>query len=552
MRKRTGSKVLILIMMLLGLLGGCYGAETVSAWASTVGKEATSAATGQAEQTDHTALYPYRVEKGQEIKYGYINEEGTMVIQPIYLDAREFSEGFAVVYNGEENQVIDQKGKVIFATSGSVQDFHDGMAAFSDPNNNYQQGYINTKGKIVLKAKYGYASEFGADHTAIVTMAQKYCRIDKKGKVIKSYQLDSKYSLYDTKDGGYLVFMDQKTFLKGVITLEGKVILKPAYDEITYLGNDLFGVKKALPELEKYLISIQPAAIFDKNGKRLTPYQYYDLSEFHEGYASATDDTKTYLIDQTGKKATDLPTVEGRGTLQVMGNVIQADIDYEMSYLKKDGTVLVSNEGITELSSGVSVHTKILRPSKYVSVRYPELVGMSDTKIQTAINQKLEKIFTEYRKKVHGDEVITATDKFTAQQRKDLLIINRTGYDYPIGAAHGMPWQSYNFINMKTGTSYQLKDLFLSNSDYINKLSKIVYQQMQKNTKNSGLMYYFTSKDRIDKNQHFYLKDDKLVIYFDSGAITAYAAGFPEFEIPFKDIMSMINTQGAFWRAFHS
>jgi hypothetical protein len=41
------------------------------------------------------------------------------------------------------------------------------------------------------------------------------------------------------------------------------------------------------------------------------------------------------------------------------------------------------------------------------------------------------------------------------------------------------------------------------------------------------------------------------VIYFYPYEIAAYAAGFPEFEIPFEDLTDYIDTEGAFWKSFH-
>jgi hypothetical protein len=145
---------------------------------------------------------------------------------------------------------------------------------------------------------------------------------------------------------------------------------------------------------------------------------------------------------------------------------------------------------------------------------------------------------------------MSVNDNFTVEQIKDLLVINKTGYDYPIGAAHGMPINLYYFVDVKTGEFYQFENLFKSNSDYLAKLSKIVKQLMKQPNENGDIIYNYDSSSVVTKDQFFYVNKDTLTIYYDSGAIAPYAAGFPKFEIPFKDIMSIINTEGAFWKSF--
>ncbi|HEX3075803.1 MAG TPA: WG repeat-containing protein [Lachnospiraceae bacterium] len=507
---------------------------------------AVSADTTQSSDT----LYPVAVQVDDSIKYGYIDATGKMVIQPTYEIANDFSEGYAVVYNGKMSQVINSKGSVIFETEGSIQSFHNGLAAFSDPQNDYKQGYINTKGKVVIKPNYTFAGDFRSDNTAYVSKSDKYYMIDSAGKIVKSYKFDGKYTYYDITKDGYIIINDQDTFLKGVMDLSGKIIIKPIYGEITALGDGLFGVKKKLSDENAYLMSIQPSALFDSNGKRLTSYKYYDLTSFHDGFASATDNKYTYLIDRSGKKVTDLPTLEGKGTMEVYGDLIKADIDTELLYVKKDGTTIWKKDDTTKLSSGITVSTVKVKPNKYAIVYYPKVDGINDSKVEASINTKLKDLFMNERKNLKVSDYLSVTDQFTVSQIKDLLIVNKTGYDYPIGAAHGIPLSIYYFANVNTGDFYQLKDLFKSNSNYVSKLSDIVRMQIKKENDN-GASYYFDSKTLISKEQHFYVDKDTLTIYFDCGAIAAYAAGFPKFEIPFKDISSIVNKEGAFWKAFH-
>lgn len=507
-------------------------------------------ATGQAIN-DGTKLFPACKQVNGDIKYGYIDEKGSFKIKPIYQAADDFSDGVAIVNDGDENKVIDVNGNVLFKSTGIISNFHNGMAVFTDLNHNFAEGYINTKGKVVIKPQYRIAGYFTDNGTALVfSKTGKYLLINKMGKVLKTYKAATKYNDFNSFEDGYIIYRDQKTFFYGVVDLKGKAIFKPVYGEITYLGNNLFGIKKKPTFLNLGLLQKMPAAIFNKDGKQLTKYSLYDLSRFTGKYASYTDNTSTYFIDQNGKSDNTLPKLQGRGTMIMQGDIIKADNDGELIYMKKDGTIIWKYDSSYTFTSGISVRAYKFKPNKYAVVYYPVVQGLSDISIQQSIDSELKTIFTQNRKKLKEKDDLSVNDSFTAEQRNDLLIIRRNGYDYYFGGAHGTPIREYYFIDLKSGSFYTLQDLFKNNSGYVSKLSNIIKKQMKDKMKKGEMSYFPNSFKTINQNQRFYLKDDRLIIYFDVYEVTAYAAGFPEFEIPFKDIKDMINTEGTFWKAF--
>lgn len=503
-------------------------------------------------------LYPIHVVSEGNDLYGFIDKSGSIIIKPTYTWARNFSDGLAVVNQDETNLVINTKGKIIFKTTDYINDFHNGLASFCDYKT-YKYGYINKKGKIVIKKSYDSASNFGKDHTAIVTKSGKFYRINSKGKILKTYSLPNKNYWYNIAgegfaiypNEGFAIYTDSKTHLSGVMNLNGKIILKANYSEVTYLGNGLLGVKKKLNQEDGYLINVKPYALFNKNGKRMTSYKYYDLSVYNNNFASCSDSKYTYLIDTKGNKVSSFPKQEGRGTLTVLGNVVQADIDNTLYYLKMDGSLIWKSAQTTTLSSGITVHCVKFKPNKYDVIYYPKLEGLSDSGVQQQVNDKLKSLFTSDRMNLTTKDELMVDDQFSVEQIKNLLIICKTGYDFPIGAAHGTPIRLYYFIDTKTGTFYQFKDLFKKDSTYIQTLDSIVRKQMKEQEKKDGSIYDTADSTYITENQFFYLSNTTLTIYFDSEAIAPYAAGFPQFEIPFSDITNMIDTEGAFWKSFH-
>lgn len=528
----------------------CNISSTNFVRASAIPTDSTVAAANSAKENQNSALYLiHTIINGKEL-YGFIDDTGAAIVKPSYTWARDFSDGLAVVNQEDNYLVINSKGEVVFQTSDYINDFHNGLASFSD-STTYKSGYVNAKGKVVIKAVYDYTGNFGKDNTAIVSKSGKYYRINSQGKIVKSYSLVNKNYYYNITDDGYAIYTDAKTYLRGVKDLNGKTILKPTYGEIAYLGNGLFGVKKKLAEDEGYLVSIKPSALFSKSGKQLTSYKYYDLSVYTGKYASYTDSKYTYLIDTKGNIVSSFPKQQGRGTLTVQGDVVQADIDNTLYYLKLDGTVIWKSPTETTLSSGITATSVKFKPNKYVTVYYPQINGLSDSNVQKQINDKLSTLFTANAKKITINDGLTIDDNFSVEQIKDLLIVCRTGYDYYIGAAHGTPFRLYYFIDSKTGTFYEFKDLFLKNSNYLKTLNNIVSKEIKAQVKNGTGYYFDTNGSYVTKDQFFYLNTDTLTLYFDSTAIAPYAAGFPEFAVPFSDIEALLNKDGAFWKSFH-
>lgn len=500
---------------------------------------------------DYIGLYPAYKETDGLNKYGYIDRAGTFVLEPDYDDAENFSDNLAVVMKKGKYQVITPDGSVIFENDNTINSFRNGMAAFVKViDNAYLYGYIDTTGNVVIEPQFQNAGNFNEEGLAyVMTPDETYEIIDKSGAVKETFHPEMNNGYVTTYEDGYLIFYDTDTFKYGVRSLHGKTVLEPIYSGIMYLGYDLFAVNE--PQLESYEALTSPAAIFNAKGEQLTDYTLYDLYPFEGEYTSAADETSIFFIGKDGKEVTFLPSYDGGGKLTLLGDTIKAEIDSELAYYKKDNTSFWHSETSTVLSPKLKVNRVKFRPFRSVLVYYPQIEGMADHKIQDKVNSELEEIFTGYRMSITKEDMLTVDDTFTASLFHDLLVISMNGYDYYAGAAHGMPlWQHY-FIDTVTGEFYDFKDLFVEGSDYEAKINEIIRAHMKKELEKEESMYFEDAFQGISHNPNFYLKDDSLVIYFTPYEIAAYAAGFPEFEIPFDELDGCINKKGAFWRAFH-
>ncbi len=499
-----------------------------------------------------TGLYPAYKTFDDKTSYGYINLSGEFVISPSFDMASNFYDDVAVVMIGESYRVIDKEGNVLFENENTINDYRNGAAVYLSKNKsgNYVYGYIDTKGDVLIHPQYIRATNFSKEGTAYVsTSIGSYQLIDKTGKILESYELNKYNSIWNLQDG-YLIYVDDNTYQYGVATLEDKEVIKANYSEIRYLGEGLFAVKEPnLLSAEDIILAKN--AIINQQGEQLTDYIYSDVSNFYEGYASATDGTSTFFIGTDGKEITTLSKFDGQGTLILLEDVVSAYIDDEQIYTDTSGTVLWKAEDTFALSDTLTVKKEILKPNPYVLVKYPQIDGLADKTIQDNINEELKSIFTDSRNRLTVDDMISVKDTFTAKLMNNLLIIRKDGYDYSFGAAHGMPIREYYYIDLKDGSFYLLKNLFKEDSDYASKINELITNEIEAQNA-SGEAYYFPdSFTGINEDyQAFKLEEDGIIIYFYPYEIAAYAAGFPEFPITFEVLSEYIDTNGDFYKSF--
>jgi hypothetical protein len=506
--------------------------------------------TTQTNTTDSdTNLYlAYQFVDGQR-KYGYIDRSGIFVIHPQYLYGSDFSEGLAIVNDGNFYKVLNTAGDVLFQNEGTIETFQNGMAAFIDQAT-YKTGYIDTTGTVVIKPTYLMATPFKADGTAIVSSTtDELTLIDKSATALKAIELGSEYTgLYDIKDD-YALFISggQDGSKIGVVSLDGQLIIPAVYNGITNLGNGFFDVKD--PTGEFYDVIDTPSAIFDHTGKKLTDYIYYDVKPYQGDYASANDGTETFFIGRDGKRVESLPKRNGIGTLRFTGDLIKADIDGDLSYLSEDDTVIWQADQTYKLTDAITIKRNTERLHRTALVVYPTISGLEDEQVQADINANLKSLFIDNRTE-ESLVGLSVDDQFDVTLNGNLLTIHKSGYDYPTGAAHGMPIREYYQFDIMTGKLYALKDLFVNNSRYIETLDEVLVESIQKSYDSGNTMVFPESFKGLTEDTNFIITKDALVIYFYPYDIAAYAAGFQEFSIPYEDLMPIIDVDGALWNSF--
>ncbi|MDQ1004859.1 hypothetical protein QFZ28_005399 [Neobacillus niacini] len=510
---------------------------------------------------------------------GIIDNNGYFIVKPKYETISPFSEGRATAIDGEGFTVLDESGKEITSKAYSfIGDYKEGraVAANTTENGKYVYGYLNRRGNEVIPLSYETASDF-QDGKALVKLKEgSYALIDLTGKVLNSYSYpfvgdyregmlafrrsnDGKWGYMD-ESGTVLIepqftgtqpFIEEKAIVNvennyyGLIDRQGKFIIKPQYASLINLGENRYALGKAQDPERPYLF--QKYAIADSNGHIYTGFIYNDVSHYKDGIASAYNDEMTFLIDKRGQRLGHLPKVQGSGSLAFVKSLIKGDIDLRVLYFDKKGELIWKQNTIIPLNDDYSVIENKFKPNKDYLVYYPQLKGIENLE---SVNQKLKELSGVKPVPQHTQlESSYAGDFDVSFYKNNLVVIEINGYDYPFGAAHGMPVKKYAHIDLKTGRFYELKDLFMSGADYVKEISEIIGDKLKNDNQYS---YVFPDAYKgIKTDQPFFISEGAVNLYFEPYEIAPYAAGFPTFTISFEEINSIINKNGDFWRSFH-
>ncbi|WP_328803920.1 WG repeat-containing protein [Paenibacillus glycinis] len=442
-----------------------------------------------------------------------MDAQGNEAIPARFADANDFNAGKAVVKIADnEYALIGKDGRTIATYAYAyVGPLSDGLLSFQKEAAG-KYGYMDERGTVAIRPAYTSAFPF-REGRAIVNVAEDF---------------RSDY---------------------GVIDKRGKVIVKPEYNDVRDLGERRFALGRAVDPDQPFIGSRY--AIADWNGKRLTDYLYRDVSDYKHGLASASDATQTYLIDLGGKPAPGYPRAEGSGSLTVEeGGLIKAYIDQRLSYLARDGRIVWKQNTVIPLKAPYAVKELKFKPNPDYLVYYPEVEGIADAAGQRAVNAKLKEM--SQVKPIPANQQLDyaySGDFEVGFYKQQLLELELTGYNFPFGAAHGMPTRTYAIIDLTSGRMFALKDLFKPGSDYVKVLSDIVGKQIKEDPQYS---YVFPDAYKgIRPDQPFFVTANALHLYFQPYEIAPYAAGFPTFTIPFTQFGNILDTEGAFWKSFH-
>lgn len=262
-------------------------------------------------------------------KYGIIDIDGNVVIEPIYKDMSFPSENLVIAEKSDGNFVILDitSGKEVGSIEGNENisaneiyeisnpsvlygDDADKYIGFSDGcffmrvtswandrlEENYNSVCIDKTGKEKFATKYNITSNYNAG-VAIGYYSDNYMQpktlagLDKDGK--EPWTVEN-VNEYETQSDGVIIYQDRDSSLYGAVDLKGNNVLECEYEKLTRAGNGLIGFKKY--GLWGYL---------DYKGNEVIKPQFSNAQKFSGGIALVEKDSKQYIINTKGETVID-------------------------------------------------------------------------------------------------------------------------------------------------------------------------------------------------------------------------------------------------------
>lgn len=328
-------------------------------------------------------LYPI-VKDG---KWGYINNQGKIVIEPQFDAARDFHDGLALVSK------YDKSGNT------NPQTMED------------KDGYIDETGKFVIQPQFvsqknifNNSSRVSADNfsegLAIVqidwtltksgtldVLQRNYACIDKTGKVV--FKLDPNQRVSDNFSDGLLLFQLESDKKYGYLDKTGKVAIEPKYVTALPFSEGLAAVSTYTKKTGEMFEGVYHGYI-DTTGNTKINLQFKEAGSFHEGLARVSEDGEFFgFIDKTDKMIIK-PQLKAAGDFHDGLVATPSSIGYR--YVDKTGKEAfpeVNGELLTNFSEGLAViaddKKKLQIIDKYGKIVAPVEGDITLTPYKTAV-----------------------------------------------------------------------------------------------------------------------------------------------------------------------
>lgn len=253
-------------------------------------------ACGQVEENSNL-LHPI-VKDG---KWGYINNQGKIVIEPQFDMARDFHDGLALVtkfgatYADDRYGYIDETGKFVIEQRipSTSRDFTD----------EFPSGYRFSEGLAVIPSEYKLVNNFNR--------VEKTACLDKTGKIL--FELDTNHRVRSLFSDGLLMVevkepnadfeplegVSRAGVKYGYVDRTGKFVIEPKYGMAKPFSEGLAAVQIDTKQNGSFQYNY---GYIDKTGKVVIEPQFNSASRFSEGLAAVKDSSdKWNYIDPTGK-----------------------------------------------------------------------------------------------------------------------------------------------------------------------------------------------------------------------------------------------------------
>lgn len=240
---------------------------------------------------DRNAADKYPIPFELNKHWGAKDENGVVVIPPIYKNVLLFNGGVSVARVEKKIGYIDRHGKIAIPFKyDRGLNFNSGLVGVCVEG---KCGYLDASGNVIIPFLYKEIDYFRKEqgNLAVVKGEHGWGVINNKGRDIIEPVLRSKPSI---SEGFIIAFKGRRDGT--IYDLKGNAITPLNYDQIAYnvwagryLNDNLFTV--AIDGRWGFI---------DKTGKVIIPVRYDKRGFFFKGYAELVRDGKVYRVDKRG------------------------------------------------------------------------------------------------------------------------------------------------------------------------------------------------------------------------------------------------------------
>ena len=194
------------------------------------------------------------------IKWGFVNKEGKISINPQFYNARNFSQEMCAVQNGEGKWgFIDKEGKIIINYQfDSAKEFSQGKAIVAVEN---KTGLIDKNGKYIINPQYSYMIDDGDSY--LIEQDRKWGWCDQEGKILVNPQFSAAAPFFGNKLAAV-----RSGDSYGYIDRDGKIIINPQFEIALPFNGNLALVRSG-----------RKFGFIDKDGKYIINPQFDDVAK---------------------------------------------------------------------------------------------------------------------------------------------------------------------------------------------------------------------------------------------------------------------------------
>jgi len=175
-----------------------------------------------------------------------------------------------------------------------------------------------------------------------------------------------------------------------------------------------------------------------------------------------------------------------------------------------------------------------------VTMLYPQVIGHRNMYAGMLMNKNIRERMTELVRDLRQPDLKTTIEGSyeIKNNQRGILSLSLVGLA-EFGGAHPMTKVYSLTMDTATGENYQLHQLFVPGSAYMDIINAEIARQIK--ARDIPLLEGFKG---IAPDQDYYVSDITLVVYFHLYELSPYAAGFPYFPIPLYMLTKVIPENG--------